>query len=265
MRINHSAVQGVKESRRIGAAVLLILLLAGCVTGRSVSREKEARAHYQMGISYLNENALQRAFVEFQKALELEPKNKDYNYALGHVYFDQGRYKEAEDSFRRVIKLDPSYSEAHNYLGYVLQTEGKTDAALAEYQVALKNPLYETPQKPHYHIGTIYLARGQYVDATKEFQEAIRLDSACIELCIPAYNDLGKTYFQMGKLEEAVSAYQEAIKASPTYLEAHYNLALAYMKTGAKGQAAGEFRKVTELAPDSGEARESRKYLEALK
>jgi Tfp pilus assembly protein PilF len=253
--------------KRIVPVLVLFILTAGCMTGRSaVAPEKQASSHYKMGISFLNENALQEAYIEFQKALELTPKNKDIHYAIGHVHFVQSRQKEAEASFRSALKLDPNFSEAHNYLGKVLESQGKQDEAIAEYKEALKNTFYETPQIPHFNLGHIYMGREQYPEALREFQEALRLDPSCNEsTCILAHNGLGQTYFQMGRIKEAIASYQDAIKAFPSYLDARYNLAFAYLKQGAKDKAAGEFRKVIELSPESDKAVESRKLLEALK
>jgi type IV pilus assembly protein PilF len=251
--------------------VILLLVLAlsvtQCATGKNaVTREKEASAHFKMGLSFLNENSLQQAYVEFQKALDLAPDNKEYLYALGHVYFGQERYKEAEETFRKAIKIDPDYSEAHNYLGKVLEMEGKSKEAVAEYEEALKNPLYSTPQLPRFNLGNLYMTQGQYPDALKEYQEALKLDPSCNEsTCALSHNGMGRTYFQMGRVKDAIDSYREAVKAFPNYVDAHYNLAFAYLKQGAKGEAAKEFKKVIDLSPESDKAHESRKFLEALK
>jgi tetratricopeptide (TPR) repeat protein len=43
-----------------------------------------------------------------------------------------------------------------------------------------------------------------------------------------SYFELGKAYLALGRHEEEVGAYKEAIKLYPKYIEAHYNLAMAY-------------------------------------
>jgi tetratricopeptide (TPR) repeat protein len=43
-----------------------------------------------------------------------------------------------------------------------------------------------------------------------------------------AYFELGRTYLALGKHKEEVGAYQEAINLNPKYIEAHYNLSMAY-------------------------------------
>lgn len=253
---------------RINSVALLVLLatFTGCVSaGTGISRDKEASAHYKLGFSYMNENAMQPALIEFQKALELTPNDKLIHYAMGHVYFNQERLALSEKAFRKAIEIDPNYSEARNYLGLILRKKGHPDDAVVEFKKALENPFYSTPHMPHYHLGSIFLAQGKLEMAAEEFEASIRLDSSCTELtCVLARNDLGKTFFEMGRIKEAIDAYQEAIRVLPGYAEAHYNLAFAYLKQGTKAKAAGSFRKVIELWPDSERAEESRKFLEAL-
>lgn len=251
---------------RIVPLLFVSVVLISCVSLKEeISREKQASAHYKLGIAYLNENSLQKAFVEFQQALDISPKDKSYLYAMGHVYFRQGHHAKGEDMFRKAIRVDPNYSEAHNYLGKVLVLQGMHDEAVVEYKEALKNPLYSTPQKPYINLGEVYTIRGQYQEALDAYSQVLRLDPSCSDFaCVPAHNGLGKTYFQMGQIKEAIDAYHAAIKAFPAYVDAHYNLAFAYLKQGEKGLAAAEFRKVIELFPESDLAEDSRKLLEAL-
>jgi tetratricopeptide (TPR) repeat protein len=43
-----------------------------------------------------------------------------------------------------------------------------------------------------------------------------------------AYFELGRAYLALGKHEEEAKAYREAIKLNPMYIEANYNLSMAY-------------------------------------
>ena len=58
--------------------IFLLISLVMCLSCATMSKEErlqKASAHYQLGKSYLNNNNIQPAFVEFQKALELDPGN----------------------------------------------------------------------------------------------------------------------------------------------------------------------------------------------
>src|SRR5512135_1877337 len=94
------------------AAFFLILGLASCT---SVTQEdiKNANYHYQMGISYLSNNNIQPAFVELQKALELNPHDKNVHEMLGIIYLDKlENYPKAVEHFREALDIDENFSEA---------------------------------------------------------------------------------------------------------------------------------------------------------
>jgi len=237
------------------------LLAAGCATASQAQRKKTAEAHYKLGLSYLNENQTQLAFVEFQKSIEDNPKDKDTYYGLGHVYFMQGRYPEAADAFLKAIKLEPDFSEAHNYLGTVYERMDEIDKAIAEYNKAIENPQYVTPQFARHNLGMIYLTAGNYKQAEKEFQDAIRVapDYAL------AYNGLGQAYYRDGKYEEAKQAFDGALKIVPDYPEVHFYLGQIYFKTGSNLQAKQEFESVIRLAPKTELARKAKQNLDLLR
>jgi tetratricopeptide (TPR) repeat protein len=96
--------------------ILLILsLLVSCATTDSINNSD---AHYKLGIAYLNGNKIQQAFVEFHKAYDLNPHNKEILNAVGIVYLmhlDETR--EAIGWFEKAVKEDPSFSEAYNNIG----------------------------------------------------------------------------------------------------------------------------------------------------
>jgi tetratricopeptide (TPR) repeat protein len=47
-----------------------------------------------------------------------------------------------------------------------------------------------------------------------------------------AYFDLGNVLDELERLDESIAAYLKAVTLSPGYADAHYNLALAYERTG---------------------------------
>ncbi|MEK6396847.1 MAG: tetratricopeptide repeat protein, partial [Terriglobus sp.] len=52
-----------------------------------------------------------------------------------------------------------------------------------------------------------------------------------------AFFDLGNVLDELRRLPEAIVAYHRAIQLVPQYADAHYNLALAYERTGEKRKA----------------------------
>ncbi len=248
---------------RIFTVILLAVAvgLTGCSGMSRAQREKRAQAHYKLGISYLNDNQLQLGFIEFHKAIEVNPKDRDSHYGLGHVYFAQGRYKEAVEAFKKAIRIDPNFSEAHNYLGTVYDRLSEWDSAISEFRLALANPKYATPHFSHHNMGSIYLNQGNFKEAAQAFIEALRVAP---EYPL-AYTGLGQVYFREEKFREAVEAFSNALKLAPGYTEAHYYLGQTYLKSGSNKLAREEFEEVIRQAPDSELADRSRQSLELLR
>ncbi|MEC4677439.1 MAG: tetratricopeptide repeat protein, partial [Nitrospirota bacterium] len=114
--------------------VLILPFMLSCSLGESrIKREKISDSHYKLGIAHLlgKNPALQKAYIEFQKAIKLDGRNQKAHYALGHIFFQQESYEEAVAAFQKAISIDPEYSEAHNYLGRVYSLQENFDKAIA--------------------------------------------------------------------------------------------------------------------------------------
>ena len=199
--------------RRMGMVLLLMgsFLLAACATG---DRANTAAAYYKLGVAYLNDNSIQRAYVEFHKAYELDPHNKEVLNAIGIVYllhFDETR--KAIEYFELALKEDPSYSEAFNNLGYCYEKLGNFEKAITYYRKALSNPLYPTAEKAYINLGNTYYRLGNFDEALQNYREAIKRAPGLsviywrLALCLNA----------MGRYGDASTAITQALKLDPEY------------------------------------------------
>jgi tetratricopeptide (TPR) repeat protein len=65
-----------------------------------------------------------------------------------------------------------------------------------------------------------------------------------------------------GLVDEAISEYRAAIRLDPTLSEAHYNLAVLYLREKqSPAEAAASFKRFLELDPESDRAQSVRKWL----
>ena len=242
----------------------LVVLLGSCgFTEARIKREKSSEASYKLGIAYLNDAApnMQKALIEFSKAIEINPDNKEAHYALGHVYAQRQDYSKAIESFKKAIAIDPVYSEAHNYLGKGYEALGRDAEAILAYQEALKNLQYTTPQLPYWNLGLIYVRQKQYDQALEAFQQARKIEPANGVVLAK----MAETSLQKGDVEKALFFLKEAVAITPSDPIAHYQLAVFYLEKGPREFASAEFEKVISLAPQSKEAEAAQKSLETLK
>ncbi len=248
---------------KVSILLLLVPLLVNCSIGEArVKRERYAVSHYKLGVAHLIDErpSLQKAYIEFQKTIKLDPSHRDAHYALGHIHFQQESYKKAIESFKKAISIDHEYSEAYNYLGRVYSLLGESDKAIAAYQAALKNVQYDTPEKPYWNMGLIYARQKKYADAVRELKNALRVSPDFVSV----YNLLGRVYAKMGETEKSIASYLKVLKIAPKNINAHYNLACLYQEEGSDALAEAGFNQVIALSPQLEKEEDLRKCLNPI-
>ncbi|MBI5027182.1 MAG: tetratricopeptide repeat protein [Nitrospirae bacterium] len=236
------------------------LLFTGCVTTPSVEKIQMAQVHYKLGLAYLTEDRIQEAFVEFQKSIALNPEDKESLNALGLIYTKLEKYSDAISSYRKAIMVDSKFSEAHNNLGVTYTKLEQWDEAIKSFQLALKNPLYATPDTAYSNMGLALYKKGEYLKAMESTKEALKRSP---NFHYPLYV-LGLIYVKLDKNKDAIGVFSKAVTIDPHYIEAHWELANAYLREGDKKRAIEHFRKVAESGIQE-KSKEALKYIEILK
>ena len=175
-------------------SALLIGWLSGCAT--SEGSAQKSKGYYQEGIASL-EHDQQKAFVSFQKAVKLDPNNKEARYGLGHILALQGKLVQAEEEFAVATKLDENYSEAYTYLGQVLEKQERWTEAIAAFRQALTNPLYATPDLARFHLGRVLAHEGNSQGAMEAFEDALVVNPPNVPPAL-LYLELGRAYYKLG-------------------------------------------------------------------
>jgi TolB-like protein/Flp pilus assembly protein TadD len=201
-----------------------------------------------------------------KKAIEQVPtSNIDaYEYYLrGRQFFHQHRRRShefARQLFERAIELDPGYALAHcgvsDCCSFLYQYFDASAENLRKADSASRRALELAPHLAESHAsrGLAVSLTGQFDEAEKEFQEAMRLDPKSFE----AAYFFARSCIAQGKAEEAVKWFERAIAVRPDDFAALIILAGAYMELGraedvtrAMRRAYDAARKHLELNPDN--------------
>ncbi len=174
--------------------ILLAWIVQGCATPEETV--KKSQGHYQEGFATLNSDK-QKAYVSFQKAIQVDPKNKEAHYGLGHLLAGQGKWAQAEEQFRTALSIDQDYSEAHTYLGQVLEVQDRWPEAVQEFRLALANPQYSTPDLARFHLGRALAHAGDFHGAMEALEDALLINPPNVP---PARTnlELGRVYYKLG-------------------------------------------------------------------
>lgn len=246
-------------------AVLLFLtlplLLLSCAADVKPEATAQSEAHNRMGYSYFNSGQLNEAYAEFQKAIILDPGNKEALNQLGYISSLYKKYDDAIAYYQRSIAADPNYSEAMNNLGVVYGELERWDEAIRYFNAALKNVLYRSPEKAYSNMGYAYYRKGEYALAEKALNDAL--------LRNPVYpvarQTLGQVYAKQGNDHAAIEEFHRVLGIMPDNMDAHWELAQAYLRIGERDKALGHFRTVAEKDSDLKRSREALEYIELLK
>jgi tetratricopeptide (TPR) repeat protein len=170
------------------------MIVQGCATPEETV--KKSQGYYQEGLATLDSDK-QKSFVSFQKALQINPQNKEAHYGLGHLLAGQGKWAQAEEHFRAALDLDPDYSEAHTFLGQVLEREDRWPEAVQEFRLALSNPLYATPDLARFHLGRALAHEGDYHGAMEALEDALVVNPPHVPPAL-SHLELGRVYYKLG-------------------------------------------------------------------
>lgn len=197
-------------------AVLLCLGLAACASqgGSGLGRQSDeptthspgARIHTELGGGYYARGQYGVALQELNKALQMDRAYAPAYNVLGLVHAELREDKQAEASLRRALELAPNYSDAHNNLGLFLCQRERYGEALKEFDAALANPLYETPEKALVNHAACALRKGDLAVADEYAERAIRRapDVPSVQLA------MAEVYFRKGRWLAARSLLQKA-------------------------------------------------------
>ncbi len=152
----------------------------------------------------------------------------------------QGKWDEAAKEYHAVLQQNPRLPGIHFRLGRLLLSKPNPEPTVAEQ--AKKEMEQEVEIDPsnagaEYVLGELARQAGQWPEAAEHFSRAAKLDAAFGD----AFLGLGSSLISLKKFPEAIAPLETAVKLAPLNPTAHYNLAVAYTRSGRKQEGEKEF------------------------
>ena len=147
--------------------------------------EEELKANtqplYFRAISYEREDQWDKAVIDFQKVLEINPEDADALNYLGYTWVDRGEnLTEAFEMIEKAVELDPES-------GAIVDSLGWAHYKLGHYSEARKNLEKAAELTPNSatiidHLGDVYWKLGRFREAGYQWKRAMEFDPTDKEL-----------------------------------------------------------------------------------
>jgi tetratricopeptide (TPR) repeat protein len=136
---------------------------------------KEKEVFVSLGLSYTSSGDFNKAIVELNKALELDPNYGEAHNGLGYVYLATGDFLKAVEHLKRYVSLNPGEANPLDSLAEAYFEMGQLDEALANYKEAQKiNPAIWSS----FSVGYIYALKAEYTEAIRWIDKFIAAASS---------------------------------------------------------------------------------------
>jgi len=205
-------------------------------------------AYVSLAIVQERQKMFDRAVETLSRGLARLPDSEMILVRLGHTYAASGKPGEALDTMDRVLAVSPRNVDALTIRAGILDATGRKDEARAGYERAL---LVE-PESLY-----LRMSLASNLASGGRLREAIAIYEGLIadfpeEQAFYQYAGIAHSY--LGEYDQAISRLRQALAIRPTAV-GHFNLAVAYEKTGRLKEAANSF--TLYLRDPRGESEES--------
>ena len=129
----------LKQAKKLGTDNVLALHYldlieqGGNIDSVSASSSKEVEDAIREGEGYFGRGDYEKAFLAYEKAYKLDPKNYDAALFAGDCFFAQKKFKESEVWFAKAVAINPNREHAYRFWGDALANQEKGREALEKY------------------------------------------------------------------------------------------------------------------------------------
>src|SRR2546423_1966724 len=200
---------------------------------------------------------------------------------IWRVFFYQSETQRGLIALERAYRQERPIEARTSVLPYapLLETRGGTQAKVDETSRHLAESLLldavrsEPGPASRHALGLLYLSEKKFDEAIHEFEEALKADPQNARI----HSDMGAALLEreiaranveggrsLEEFAESCDHLSKALELDPSLLEALFNRALCYERSGLPPQAEDDWRKYLERDPNSPWADEARQHLRRL-
>jgi tetratricopeptide (TPR) repeat protein/S1-C subfamily serine protease len=181
-----------------------------------IRRNPEAYYYSNRGVIKSDSGDKKGAIVDYNKAIELNPKYANAYSNRGINKFESGDKVGAIADFEQAITIDPRSEFAYSNRGWARFQSGDKVGAIADYNKAIElNPNFANA---YYNRGGWKYSSGDKQGAVLDYGRALKYNPNYAE----AYSKRGLIKFQLGNKAGAIADYNKALKIDHQFAEVYY-------------------------------------------
>lgn len=246
----------------------LTLLAAGCTTQstapavsipydqREVKAEKggreRAQIHTQLAANYYVGRNYAVALEEATKALQDDPNYVPALNILGLTYMELGQDAAAQQALEKAISINPGDSDTRNNYGWFLcRSKKQEDEAIQQFMLAVRNPLYQTPERAYVNAGDCSRTKGDLAAAEDYYEKALQQRPGYARALL----GLADLNFRRGQYKAARALLDQHRQSSSATAESLWLMVRIERKLGdkkAEAEVARELRRGFPNSPETG-------------
>ena len=150
----------------------------------------------------------------------------------------QGKWDDAVKEYRLILDQDPQLAGMHFRIGRAILSKPETPTTPADARGEFEQELKIDPSNAaaEYILGELSSQAQNWDEAIQHFSRASQLNAGFAEALL----GLGSSYASAGKFAEAIAPLESYVKLQPGNPAGHYQLAIAYSRSGRKEDAKRE-------------------------
>lgn len=215
-------------------------------------RRTRARLHTELGSLYLQAGNLAVALEELTLAISIDSDYAPAYSARGLAHYETREFELADRDFQRALRLDENDPEIQNNYGWYLCHTAREREAIGHFQRAIRNALYQTPERAYLNAAWCHFKQGELDAAERMAQQVLRFapenEQARLRLATISYT--------RAHIELAREQLAPLLRASETTPEALWLAVRIERRLGNRQQEArysSQLRRRFPLAPETEE------------
>ncbi|MFW2373480.1 MAG: type IV pilus biogenesis/stability protein PilW [Gammaproteobacteria bacterium] len=165
--------------------LLFVFFISACGVPNSKPRTSNepdliqaAKINVQLASGYIQRGDLEVAREKLLKAIEQDNEYVPAYTTMAILMNMVGEVDKADDYYQDALDIDKKNPETLNNYGAFLCSQNKIDKAIKQFNQAINNQFYETPEKSHANLGYCLMQADipDYMSAENHLREALRIN-----------------------------------------------------------------------------------------